>query len=249
MLTVLGYTGAGTRGQLVKQADLLLRMAVLGAALCIGAEDARAGAWPREEGAYFIAIGGNVALSEAAQRPVHYDPTLYVEYGLTGDLTVGLDGYLADAGDAGSGYLFARYPLRFGPFGDPDGPWRLAASVGVGRTIMPSDEVQGSLRAGVHLGYGMESGWIAVDADLVQFIGTGELQGKLAGTWGVDLNARWTAIFEAQVGTGLTGDVYAKVSPSIAWHPNERWTLRIGLAHALTGDRGTGFMVQTWLEF
>ncbi len=45
---------------------------------------ATAGAWPREKGTLFIAAGGNFLLSDGAQLPVHYDPTVYAEYGLTG---------------------------------------------------------------------------------------------------------------------------------------------------------------------
>ena len=219
-------------------------------ALCLlAATGANAGAWPREEGTIFLAVGSNVALTEAAQRPVHYDPTLYLEYGLTGNLTIGLDGYLSDAGQAGSGFVFARYPLRFGPVGDPDGPSRLAASLGLGATIMPDDEVEPSLRLGLSYGYGLSTGWLSVDADVVQSLGSDRRQSKLAVTWGHELTEDWTAILEAQIGTGLTGDFYAKITPSVAWEYSDRLTIRMGATRALTGDRGMGLMVQTWWTF
>ena len=52
---------------------------------------AQASAWSREGGALFIAVGGNFLLSDGAELPVHYDPTLYAEYGATETLTLGLD--------------------------------------------------------------------------------------------------------------------------------------------------------------
>ena len=70
-----------------------------------------AGAWPREEGELFIAAGGNFLLSDGAQLPVHYDPTLYAEYGLSDRVTIGLDLHTADAGRIGSIFFFASFPI------------------------------------------------------------------------------------------------------------------------------------------
>ena len=52
-----------------------------------------------------------------------------------------------------------------------------------------------------------------------------------------------------QVGTGLEGDFYAKLSPSIGYSLSETIDLRMGLTHALTGDRGSGLLVETWIRF
>ena len=228
------------------------RLARFGVALFVSvavASGAHSGAWPRDEGTIFFAVGGNVALSDAARRPVHYDPTVYLEYGLTQSLTVGLDGYLADAGDAGSGFAFVRYPLSFGSLGGPDSRNRLAVSLGLGATVLPNAEIDTGLRLSFHFGRGLETGWLSLDADVVRYVEAGQNQTKLSFTWGRDFTERWTAILEGQIGTGLTGDIYAKVTPSFAWHATERLTVRVGATKALTGDRGAGLMVQTWWQF
>ena len=78
---------------------MMLTRLTLVFSLCF-ASLATAGAWPREKGTLFIAAGGNFLLSDGAQLPVHYDPTVYAEYGLTDRVTIGLDLYTADAGQA-----------------------------------------------------------------------------------------------------------------------------------------------------
>ena len=75
------------------------------------ATSAHAGAWSREKGELFIAAGGNFLLSEGARLPVHYDPTLYAEYGASERVTLGLDIHTADAGRIGTAFFFASFRL------------------------------------------------------------------------------------------------------------------------------------------
>ena len=88
---------------------------------------AQASAWSREEGALFIAAGENFLLSDGAELPVHYDPTLYAEYGATESLTLGLDLHTADAGRIGSVFFFASFPI-----GDPAAQNEYAANFALG---------------------------------------------------------------------------------------------------------------------
>jgi hypothetical protein len=69
---------------------------------------AGAGAWSRNNGQLFITAGGNFLLSSGAQLPVHYDPTLYAEYGFSECLTLGMDLHTADAGRIGSVFFFCE---------------------------------------------------------------------------------------------------------------------------------------------
>ena len=75
-----------------------MKTAVLAVLLCLWGHAAVSGAWMRDKGSLFIAAGGNFWLSDGSQLPVHYDPTLYAEFGLTERLTLGLDLYTADKG-------------------------------------------------------------------------------------------------------------------------------------------------------
>ena len=222
----------------------MIRAAILSIWLCHAGAVAQAGAWPREAGEVFLSFGGNVALFGGATRPVHYDPTLYLEYGLTERLTLGLDGYTADAGRAGSLFGWLRLPWRPG---EGDDVW--AVSAGLGSTLLPDGDQEATTRLGLHWGRGLHSGWLALDAQ--GQIGVTRLshQAKLEGTWGARLTPRWTGLMQAQVGYGLSGDIYAKLGGAAVLHATDRIDLRLGLTRALTGDRGGGLTLETWWRF
>jgi hypothetical protein len=207
---------------------------------------AEAGAWPRDEGEVFLSFGGNIALFGEAVRPVHYDPTVYVEYGLTPQVTLGFDGHTADAGAALSGFAFLR--LAIAPdTGAASGVMAISGAVGV--TQVPDGEVLPTGRIGLHWGMGLAKGWIAVDATALQTFEGTLPQTKVDASWGYRFADRWTGVLSAQAGTGLDGDFYAKVAPSIIYSLSDRISLRVGSVHALTGDEGTGLTVETWWTF
>lgn len=217
------------------------------AALCVtafGGAAAVAGAWPREEGGVFISVGGNMILFGEAARPVYYDPTLYLEYGLTRRLTIGIDGYTADKGDAGSLLGYARLT-----FGSLDRPARTAVSIGAGATLYPTGLTERTLRLGLHWGRGMEWGWLS--ADYAMTIGTtlDRFQEKLDLTAGYRVDESWSALLSAEAGLGLELDFYAKVSPSVVFDINDSVSLRATLTQALTGDHGGGAGMQVWFRF
>ncbi len=209
----------------------------------LSAAAAHAGAWPREEGGVFSSFGGNVALFGAAARPVYYDPTVYLEYGLTERLTLGLDGYTADRGDAGSMLVFARYALD-----DGSGTHRFATSLGIGYTLLPTGSLDETVRIGLHWGRGLEDGWLAVDATAT-VLRDNDTQIKIDSTWGQALNERFTSVLNVEAGLGLSGDFYAKVTPSIVFEVSPVISVRAGFVQALTGDRGGGLLLQAWVEF
>ncbi len=211
--------------------------------LLLSATTAEAGAWAREEGSVFISAGGNVALLGAAARPVYYDPTIYLEYGLTPRLTVGFDGFTADRGDAGSLLAFARFALD-----DGTGPDRFATSLAAGYTLLPTGALDETLRLGLHWGRGLDGGWVAVDATATA-IGSGDAQYKVDATWGAAFDDRLTSVFNLEGGIGLTGDFYAKVTPSLVARITPALSVRAGYVQALTGDFGAGILVQAWVTF
>ncbi|NCO85481.1 MAG: hypothetical protein GW886_02475 [Rhodobacterales bacterium] len=211
--------------------------------LCLAAQ-AHAGAWPRDEGALFIVTGGNVALFGDAVRPVHYDPTFFLEYGMTPGLTLGLQGHTADAGTSGTVLGFGRLHLHETPGGD-----HFAISAAYGLTMIPTGAVETVVRGGLHWGRGLPHGWVAVDGYATLTLDNDRLESKIDAIWGHRLNDRWTTMLSAEAGTGLEGDFYAKLAPSISLRISERADVRIGLVRALTGDRGGGLTVESWLRF
>jgi len=212
--------------------------------LALGAGPVWAGAWPRDEGETFLSFGGNVALFGGAMRPVHYDPMFYAEHGLTARLTLGIDGYTADAGTAGSLFAWLRLPWRPG---DGDDVW--AVSTGLGATLLPDGTHEATTRLGLHWGRGLESGWLALDAQGQLGVTRLSHQAKIEATWGHKITPLWTGLFQGQAGYGLSGDLYAKLSASVIWHTTETFDLRLGLTRAMTGDRGGGLTLESWWRF
>lgn len=218
--------------------------AVAALALMLPGGRAEAGAWPRDKGDLFLSFGGNVALFDGATRPVHYDPTLYVEYGLTDRLTVGFDGYTSDATEIVNGFVFLRYPL-----GSVEGPQRLAVSVAAGASEIPGLALEPTGRLGLHWGYGLARGWLAADATSVLGLAGAEREGKLELTLGQRVSDRWTGVLQLQGGIGYSGESYAKVTPSAMYELSDTTHLRAGLVQALTGDMGSALTVEVWLSF
>ena len=216
---------------------------VLGVVLLVAGQVA-AGAWPREEGTVFLSFGGNLALSDGAMRPVHRDPEIYMEYGLTPRITLGFSAYTADAGAVRVASSFVRVPLRLPENGDP-----VSLSIWYGTRISEELGEERVTRLGLHYGRPIEDGWIAVDAYQDWVSPTGVTEAKLDLTWGRRLWPRASLMLQLQTGEGRAGDRYAKAAPSLIWHAGDRLDLRVGLVHGLTGDEGTGLNAGIWLRF
>ena len=205
---------------------------------------AHGGAWPREEEEIFIAAGGNFYLSDGAELPVYYDPTLYAEYGLTERITLGLDLYTADRARIVSGFAFARVPV-----GPADGANRTAVSLAFGTRIDAREQAAWMMRGGVHWGRGLSSGWLSADVTGTIEAGQTRWRPKAELTWGHNWSDDWTTTLQLQTGEGFTGDRYAKVAPSVVWHATEDISISVGAVQALTGDGGFGLNLQSWLRF
>ena len=205
---------------------------------------AHSGAWPRDEGRYFIAAGDNFLLSDGAQLPVHYDPTIYLEYGLSDEITLGVDMHLADAGRIGTAFFFISTPLSA-----KHSQQKVSANLAFGIRSNGLSETETLMRAGLSWGMGFDNGWLAVDGYATLSNADDKLRPKLDLTGGY----RWSDTVELsvqlQTGQGTTDDFYAKLVPSISYQLNETIGLHLGAAQALTGDRGAGLKFETRLTF
>lgn len=204
----------------------------------------QAGAWAREKGTLFIAAGGNFLLSDGAQLPVHYDPTLYAEYGASDRATLGLDLHTADAGRTGALFLFASFPI-----GDDKAQQKFAASLALGARVDAVNGPEALLRGGLSWGRGIKNGWLAIDASATFGTIDTTFRPKLDATWGHLWSDRWKFTTQLQTGQGFTDDYYAKIAPSIIFSYKENIDFHLGAVHALTGDHGSAMKFETWLTF
>lgn len=208
------------------------------------ASTAFAGAWPRAKGEIFIAAGGNFLLSEGAKLPVHYDPTLYAEYGATERTTLGVDLHTADAGRIGTMFLFASFPV-----GDLEARDKFSASLAFGVRADAYHPTETLLRGGLSWSRGLDTGWLAVDATATYGTNERTFRPKIDMTWGHQWGEKWMTSLQLQTGQGFTNDYYAKIAPSLIYSFNDRMKLHLGAVHALTGDRGSGLKAETWMSF
>lgn len=213
-------------------------------AFCALATPAVSGAWPRDKGTLFIAAGGNFLLSDGAELPVHYDPTLYAEYGLSTRVTLGLDLYTADKGRIASAFGFIGVPV-----GALDGRNRVMVSLGYGYRLNADTTTESLMRMGLSLGRGLDDGWLA--ADISATFGTHDTtwRPKTDLTWGRNWTDRWTTTLQMQSGQGFYDDYYLKVSPTVIFKVTESVKINIGMVKALTGDGGSALKAETWLTF
>lgn len=208
------------------------------------ANSVQAGAWTREEGKVFIAFGGNFLLSDGARLPVHYDPTLYAEYGWDGHVTLGAEFYTADTGRIVAGLVFASVPI-----GPTDKKNKFAFQIALGTKLKQGQDSEALLRAGLSWGRPLESGWLAVDTYAT--IGSQDhvFRGKIDATWGHHWSDRWSTSLQLQAGQGSFNDIYAKVAPSIMYRIRPNIVVSLGAVQALTGDKGAALKLETWLTF
>ena len=205
---------------------------------------ANAGAWAREKGELFVAAGGNFLLSPGAQLPVHYDPTVYAEWGLTERITLGADIHTANRGQIVSAFSFARIPI-----GDISANDRFAVSLGYGVSVKRDQPIAAIMRGGMSWGRGITNGWLAIDASAT--LGTIDTtwRPKIDATWGRNWTDKWTTTLQLQTGQGWTDDYYAKLSPTAIYSVRPNIKFALGAVQGLTGDRGAALKLETWFSF
>lgn len=221
-----------------------MRLIVMTFCLLAAAGPVFGGAWAREKGQIFIASGGNFLLSDGASLPVHYDPTFYLEYGLSPLLTVGLDYHTADRGRIDTGFVFARFPL-----GETTGRDRFAASLAFGARVDEFGPLENLMRGGISWGRGLERGWLSVDYNATYGDIDQVFRSKADFTWGHNLSDRWTSSLQFQTGEGFDEDIYTKVNPSIIFQISEKHQVSLGAVHALTGDGGSALKLDLWSTY
>lgn len=207
---------------------ILIAIAFLGLA---ASDMAEAGAWMRPAGESFLSFGADIDENGAVS-------TLFAERGIGPRLMLGLDAWHSPFGDW-SLLAVATTPIL------EDGANRVSASLSLGLARAGGREGP-QARLGVHLGRGLDSGWLASDLTVTHRFADGQASAKATATWGRTLSDRCAAIFEVRAETRVP----ISIAPSVACRVSDAVRLRLGGAQNVTGSGGAlVFSAQAWVSF
>lgn len=231
-----------------------MRAAVAGLFLLFGAAEAAAGAWPREDGATFVAIGQTFSTGLrtllAPNQTIDGYSSLYAEYGLTSKLTLGLDAAQGSGPDASlrTALVFARYPLGQSPWGD-----LFAADLGLGWREDSRDGNSARLRAGLAWGRGFETGWgpgwMGIEGSAELLTATNDQIFKADATLGLKPTPKWMLILQAQTGRYNATEPILRIAPSVVRAIGSRGHLQFGLERTVAGGDTIGVRLGAWFSF
>lgn len=209
------------------------------------AQAAHSGAWPQEQGHGFASTDMRLSRPQNALRDGRISTynTLYLEYGLTDRITLGLDLGRSVSGDD-KAVAFLRYPL---PSPDPD--TKLALEIGMGR--IGDTRV---LRPGLSLGRSFEVrdqvyGWLAADAVAEYDRDLGQIDYKLDVTLGVTFANRRKVFVQLQSGAPHGRESFVRIAPSVVLPLGHNRHVELGLTVGLKGDDQLGIKFGLWQKF
>ncbi|ETX13119.1 hypothetical protein OCH239_13140 [Roseivivax halodurans JCM 10272] len=218
-------------------------IALLAALLALFGTDARAAAWPQERGAWFASLTTQLSWPQDITTWVSTAPTgrfdaLYLEYGATEKLTLGLD--LGRSVSGGSKTVaFLQYPTL------PDAS-ELKAAVQLGIGQIDGRQV---VRPGLLLGRGREGGWIAADLLIEQPVTGDPFDVKLDLTWGLNLAKDRKLILQVQTGRAAGDMGFVRLAPSLVVPLRGSLSTEIGGTWGLAGDGSMGLKLGIWARF
>jgi hypothetical protein len=164
---------------------------------------AEAGPWPRDKGAGFLSFS------------VEYDDeddsvftAAFAEYGITSEITGGLDLGFADD-ELYKAVAFARCPLATG-----ESDWLLALEMGIGTT---NDEAV--LRPGLHFGralkFGKKSGWFTIESYAYYEVEQDKVEASTDITLGFNMTETRKLILQLQNGNQPMDPDYLNLASSM----------------------------------
>lgn len=207
--------------------------------------EAVAGAWPQERGHGFASTDTRLSRPQNALRDgdVSTYNTLYLEYGLTDRITLGLDLGRSVSGDD-KAVAFVRYPLA-----SPIADTRLAFELGVGR-IGKARVVRPGLSLGRSFVWRDQVyGWLSADALAEINRDNGRVDYKLDLTVGVTFANQRKFFVQLQSGAPHGREPFLRVAPSIVLPIGRNRHAEIGLSIGLKGDDQLGIKFGLWQEF
>lgn len=215
---------------------------------------ALAGAWPRARATTFLSLAqafttGSRPLLAPGEEITSYT-SIFAEYGLTDDLTLGFDAAYGTGADTAlrTGIAFARLP-----FWRNAGPHHFAADFGIGYRDDGTDGQDLRLRPGLAWGRGFESGWgngwLGVEASAEWLTPSDQTILKADFTSGLKPDENWMLILQLQTGRYPDSGALIRLAPSVVRAMGDSSHLQIGLDATVLGDDSLGFKLATWFTF
>lgn len=207
--------------------------------LCLYAGQAEAGAWPRQKGALFVSTANYGPIPTVGVQGTF--TSVYLEYGLTDKITVGLDLGRGVSGKSKT-VVFGRIPI-----GPTDGKWRFAAELGIGK--IAGEQV---IRPGLSIGRSVDwadGGWLSLDltSEVQQTGARLDIKGDF--TFGLRLSPRLTAMVQIQGGLPHKEPDFLRIVPSILFDMRRKEKLEFGLSHDFMNPGVPGIKVGYWKDF
>lgn len=204
----------------------------------------QAGAWLRETGTGFV------SLSFGATRLSDTTNALYLEYGLTENVTIGLDiSAFTNSQDVRNGFgnLFIRRNL-----GPTTGPHRFAYEIGIGG-LWGSDMRLPTVKTGISWGYGFTQndrpGWVNLDVAYINEPEMGQHIAKLDGTLGLDLTDFTAGLLEFTL-SEQNNDAYGAVMPALLFKPKGRaFNVKVGAEIPYKETEKSALKLGLWHRF
>lgn len=216
---------------------VLLMLVVCGAA--------HGGAWPREEGRWFISASQNISHYSTGIADGYQ--SLYIEYGVTRKLTFGAKLWRRADRQYGDLYTFVSYPVS-----PPEHENKFALSLGFGARHYADGRVLPLVVPHFAWGRGFETplmpGWMAVDLYLGHVFYADDGFRKADFTFGLKPDDKTHLILQLRTYEEPLGSV-AIFAPSYVRQVTRDAKLELGLTYRMQERRRLGVIFGTWIEF
>ncbi len=206
---------------------------------------ALAGPWPREQGTSFLSFSIE-SPTDGGKRDFYY--SLYGEYGLTENLTLGFDGG-SDYYTEGEGYVFLRVPIAF-----PGERHKFAVLGGLGarRTLTSFTEAVYVLGGswGMSFDSALGPGWATVDATVRDRQTTNTRLTKVDTTLGVNRSSGqlWFAQLRFSDESRAPAQIW-ELAPSVVFKLGANAWLETSAVFGLRGGEDFKLKLGLWTEF
>lgn len=202
---------------------------------------AQAGPWTREMKEGFLSFSTIAKKAEKLTDPLSYS-SIYVEYGLRPNLTIGFDGGADDLGQY-KALIFAARSIR-----GADRKTRMTLELGLGAV---NDKFV--LRPGLAIGRSFTAlskpGWFSVETRAEMTPELSNIQLGTDITLGLSPWDRTKLIFQVQSGGTMADPDYIRLAPSVTYEVKPGRHLELGMTAGIKNAESFGVKFGMWRSF